>query len=125
MQLFKEVRRHKPSVIYIPNVDVWYQTVGSAVIKTFTTLLKGLPPNDPILVLGILELSDAKDTADPSMLRDLFGFSLKNQYMIERPKEVSRAGSVLTEILTSFSGCKKGVLRERNRVHTKAPVGVS
>lgn len=89
VQLFKEVRRHKPSVIYIPNVDVWYMTVGPAVIKTFTTLLRGLPPNDPVLVLGILDLIDEKDKPDPSMLRDLFGFSLKNQYNIERPNKVS------------------------------------
>lgn len=90
IQLFKEVRRHKPSVIYIPNVDVWYQTVEPKVIKTFTSLLRTLPPNDPVLVLGILELASDSDKPDPAMLRDLFGFSTKNQFKLERPNEKAR-----------------------------------
>ncbi|OCK82922.1 AAA-domain-containing protein [Lepidopterella palustris CBS 459.81] len=90
IQLFKEVRRHKPSVIYIPNVDVWYQTVEPKVIKIFTSLLRSLPPNDPVLVLGILELANESEKPDPAMLRDLFGFSTKNQFSLRRPNENAR-----------------------------------
>ena len=87
VQLFTEVRRHKPSVIYIPNVDVWYQTVGSAVISTFLSLLRTLTPADPVLLLGITECDD--DSIDARMVKDLFGFSRKNQYEIPRPDRVS------------------------------------
>lgn len=90
IQLFKEVRRHKPSVIYIPNADVWYQTIAPTVIKTFTSLLRTLPPNDPVLVMGVLESSSEKDPVDPALLRDLFGFSLKNQYQLNRPDKQQR-----------------------------------
>lgn len=69
-------------------MDVWYQTVEPKVIKTFTSLLRTLPPNDPVLVLGILELASDSDKPDPAMLRDLFGFSTKNQFKLERPNEV-------------------------------------
>ncbi|KAF2230676.1 AAA-domain-containing protein [Viridothelium virens] len=90
VQLFKEVRRHKPSVIYIPNVDVWYETVSSAVIKTFTSLLRSLPPNDPVLLLGVLESSSAEIQPDSEMLRDLFGFSSKNQFVLNPPNQSAR-----------------------------------
>ena len=88
VQLFTEVRRHKPSVIYIPNVNSWYQTVGQAVISTFNGLLRNLSPTDPILVLGVLEC-EVQDI-DPQMMKDLFGYSRKCQYDISRPLGVNR-----------------------------------
>lgn len=87
VQLFTEVRRHKPSVIYIPSVDVWYRTVGPAVISTFVGLLRTLAPTDPVLLLGILESED--HDVDPQMMRDLFGFSRRNQFEIPKPERVS------------------------------------
>ncbi|KAF2815096.1 AAA-domain-containing protein [Mytilinidion resinicola] len=90
IQLFKEVRRHKPSVIYIPNVDVWYQTVEPKVIKTFLSLLRSVPPNDPVLLLGVLELGSEEDKPDPSMLRDLFGYSAKNEFKLPTPDKNGR-----------------------------------
>ena len=88
IQLFTEVKRHKPSVIYVPNVDVWYRTVGNAVISTFLGLLRTLAPTDPILLLGVLECPE--NEVDPDMIRDLFGFSRKNQYRVERPNTNAR-----------------------------------
>lgn len=85
IQFFTEVRRHKPSVIYIPNVDAWYRTVGDAVISTFVGLLRSLAPTDPVLLLGVLEC----EKSDPQMIKDLFGFSRKNQFEIYRPENVS------------------------------------
>ena len=55
IRLFAEVKTHKPSVIYIPNVQVWYNTVGQTTLSTFLGLLRSLNPTDPILLLGILE----------------------------------------------------------------------
>lgn len=92
IQLFTEVRRHKPSVIYIPNVGSWYRTVGEAVISVFRGLIRSLAPTEPVLLLGILE-SENRDV-DPQMIKDLFGFSRRNQFEIERPSKV-----VLTRLL--------------------------
>ena len=88
IQLFTEVRRHKPSVIYIPNVDIWYRTVGDAVISTFLGLLRTLAPTDPVLLLGILESED--QYVDSQMIKDLFGFSRKNLFEIGRPQRPLR-----------------------------------
>lgn len=87
VQLFSEVRRHKPSVIYIPNVDTWYNTVSSTVISTFLGLLRSIPPTDPILLLGVLE--DDLKNVDKVMLRDLFGYSKKSQFELTLPRDVS------------------------------------
>ncbi|KAI9849680.1 MAG: hypothetical protein M1837_002806 [Sclerophora amabilis] len=88
IQLFAEVRRHKPSVIYIPNVDSWYRAVGPIVISTFLGLLRSLPPTEPVLLLGFLE--NEVEQVDKGMLKDLFGFSQKNQYELTRPDKPSR-----------------------------------
>ena len=88
VQLFTEVRRHKPGVIYIPNVDVWYRTVGNVVISTFLGLLRTLAPTEPVLLLGVLECPE--NHVDPEMIRDLFGFSRRNQFRVERPDANAR-----------------------------------
>lgn len=81
------MKRHKPSVIYIPGIDTWYHTLSEAQITTFLGLLKAIPPTDPVLVLGITDAPPDKVSAD--MLRDLFGYSRKNRFTIERPNRVS------------------------------------
>ena len=87
MQLFAEVKRHKPSVIYLPAVDTWYHTLSEAGITTFTGLLRAIPPTDPVLVLGITDTPPEKVNAE--MVRDLFGYSKKNTFVISRPSRVS------------------------------------
>ena len=123
IQLFTEVRRHKPSVIYIPNVDIWYRTVGDQVISTFTGLLKALAPTDPVLVLGVLE-NDEEDT-DPMMIKKLFGYSHKNQYIVKRPQEVDRYEyfKPIAEYLnTSPADFPEPSNRKKRRIETLMPV---
>lgn len=87
VQLFAEVKRHKPSVIFLPSIDTWYHTLSPAVITTFVGLLRAIPPTDPVLVLGITDMPPEK--VDQDMLRDLFGFSRNNRCTIGRPSKVS------------------------------------
>ena len=96
VQLFTEVRRHKPSVIFLPNVDTWYATVGQAVISTFCGLLRTLTPTDPVLLLGVLECEG--DNIDTHMLKDLFGYSKKCQFNIRSPSEVSHHLTYLSDV---------------------------
>lgn len=90
-QLFTEVRRHKPSVIYIPYVDVWYQTLPGPAIKTFRLLLRSIGANEPILLLGVMELESEKDRPDPQMMMDLFSFSRHNLFDLKRPDQDGRS----------------------------------
>lgn len=89
-QLFTEVRRHKPSVIYIPHVDVWYQTLPGPAIKTFKLLLRSIGANEPILLLGVMEQANEKDRPDPQMMMDLFSFSKNNIFELSRPNQDGR-----------------------------------
>ncbi|TKX27437.1 ATPase-like protein 2 [Elsinoe australis] len=90
VQMFEEVKRHKPSVVYIPNVDVWYQSLQDSAIRTFTGLMRSLPPTEPVLLLGIMESQPRKDGSDRDMIRNLFGYSSKNSYVLERPDKDAR-----------------------------------
>jgi SpoVK/Ycf46/Vps4 family AAA+-type ATPase len=84
--LFTEVKRHKPSVIFIPNIDAWWAAVAGPAITTFTTMLRTIPPTDPVLLLGTADC-EPKDLPT-ELLRDLFGFSKKNRAVIDRPNRV-------------------------------------
>ena len=49
--------------------------------------MRSLPPNDPVLVLGVMELD--KDTRlNAEMMRALFGYSQKDKFELKRPGEV-------------------------------------
>lgn len=88
IRLFSEVKMHTPSVIYLPNVQEWYQTVGPATVSTFLGLLRSVKPTDPILLLGFLEAE--KGEIDEQMQRDLFGYSKKTQFELPLPSRESR-----------------------------------
>ena len=92
-----EVKRHKPAVIFIPNIDAWQMTLRGPAYTTFTTMLKSIPPNDPVLVLGTAEC-DVKDLPEDT-LRDIFGFSRKNRMEIDRPNGVGRSTPVITLVI--------------------------
>lgn len=84
---FTEVRRHKPSVIYIPNIDAWYATLtGTVALITFQTMLRSIPPTDPVLLLATAECEKGELPAD--LTRDFFGFARKNRMEIPRPERV-------------------------------------
>ncbi|KAF2030362.1 AAA-domain-containing protein [Setomelanomma holmii] len=90
-QLFTEVRRHKPSVIYIPSVDVWYHTLPPTAIKTFKLLLRSVGANEPIMLLGVMELLEEDERPDKQMMLDLFGFSQNNEFKLQRPEREGRS----------------------------------
>lgn len=83
---FTEVKRHKPSVIFIPGLDVWWNSVTDAALTAFTTLLKSIPPSDPILLLATADCTP--ELLEPQILKELFGFSKKNRAVVERPERV-------------------------------------
>ncbi|KAJ4575658.1 TAT-binding protein-like protein 7, AAA ATPase [Exophiala dermatitidis] len=88
IRLFAEVKMHKPSVIYIPNVHEWYNTVGQTVISTFLGLLRSIKPTDPVLLLGFVE-GDPEDVEE-DMKKELFGYSKKNRFQLREPGHEER-----------------------------------
>lgn len=88
--LFTEVRRHKPSIIFIPNVDEWYAMLKDTIaFVTFKSILRSIAPTEPILLLATAETK--KDTLTKAdLVRELFGFSSKNCVEIEKPSKDNR-----------------------------------
>ncbi|KAI0118800.1 hypothetical protein GGR51DRAFT_133357 [Nemania sp. FL0031] len=86
--LFTEVKRQKPSVIFIPNVDKWYSALSGPALTAFLGMLRSLHPTDPIMVLGTAE-TELKDLGS-ELRRDLFGFSKSNTIEIARPLTENR-----------------------------------
>lgn len=86
--MFTEIKRHKPSVIFIPNIDTWYTLmVNSMALPTFQTMLRSIPPTDSVLLLATSE-SEAKDLPQ-ELVKEFFGYSRKNFMEIMRPQSVS------------------------------------
>uniref|UniRef100_A0A8C5MX23 ATPase family AAA domain-containing protein 2 n=1 Tax=Leptobrachium leishanense TaxID=445787 RepID=A0A8C5MX23_9ANUR len=68
-QLFREAKRTSPSIIYIPHIHLWWETVGYTLKATFITLLQNIPSFSPILLLAT---SDLGHSDLPSELQEFF-----------------------------------------------------
>ncbi|KAI1340546.1 hypothetical protein F5Y15DRAFT_422998 [Xylariaceae sp. FL0016] len=88
VELFKEVKRHKPSVIFVPNIDAWYATLAGPPLTAFLAMLRSIQPTDPIILVGTAE-TELKNV-DPDLKRDLFGFSFQNTIEISHPAKDNR-----------------------------------
>ncbi|KAI4868899.1 AAA-domain-containing protein [Hypoxylon rubiginosum] len=86
--LFAEARRQKPSVIFIPHVDMWYETLAGPPLTAFMSMLRAIQPTDPIMVVGTAETE--LDSISPELKRDLFGSSNSNFVEITRPVKENR-----------------------------------
>uniref|UniRef100_I3JJY9 ATPase family AAA domain-containing protein 2 n=1 Tax=Oreochromis niloticus TaxID=8128 RepID=I3JJY9_ORENI len=55
-QIFVEAKRTSPSILYIPHIGQWWETVGPALRATFLSLLSSIPAFSPILLLATCNL---------------------------------------------------------------------
>ncbi|CAR27823.1 ZYRO0D07414p [Zygosaccharomyces rouxii] len=60
IQGFIEARGRQPSIVFIPNIDIWSQAVPEAAIFTLMSLFRSLQSNEKVFLLGISEVH--KDT---------------------------------------------------------------
>ncbi|KAK6540508.1 hypothetical protein TWF694_009298 [Orbilia ellipsospora] len=88
IQLFTELRRHKPSVLYIPDLENWFSAVSHDVLMTFMHLIGSIGSSERILLVGMtsVELDDINVT----VIRDIFGYSRKCRISILKPDEAQR-----------------------------------
>ena len=99
---FTEIKRHKPSVIYIPNIDAWYATMKDTLgLVTFLSMLRSIPPTDPVLLLASADCD--RSELPQEIIQNFFGYSRKNRMEIPRPERVSFSEKpLLDQILTAF-----------------------
>ena len=55
VQSFIEARKRQPSIIFIPNIDIWQRTVPESVILTLSSLLRSLQSKERVLLLAVGE----------------------------------------------------------------------
>ncbi|KAI8579161.1 hypothetical protein K450DRAFT_243058 [Umbelopsis ramanniana AG] len=79
VQLFTEVKRHRPSVIYVPNIHIWWHAVSDMVRNTFINLLNDIHPYDPILLLAT---SDVLYEDLPSEVQQLFRHCMLGRWLL-------------------------------------------
>ncbi|KAE8232962.1 hypothetical protein CF326_g2005 [Tilletia indica] len=87
IQIFQEAKRHKPSVMYIPSLIHWANSVPEGVRTTLKSLLDSLAPSDPVMLLAVAEEPIAHLRRD---VRSWFGFLPSNKYQISRPTTAQR-----------------------------------
>ncbi|ANZ75369.1 BA75_02780T0 [Komagataella pastoris] len=87
VQKFIEAKKHKPSIVIIPSLDIWYRSVPDTVISTISALLRSADANDQLLVLGLLD-SSRLVAEEKQILLDVFEF--KNVVELEYADEDER-----------------------------------
>lgn len=97
VHIFGEARRTTPSILYIPQFHLWWETAHEQLKAVLTTLLEELPSDSPILLLGTASKpsSELLGTASkPSSELDELPpsiFTHRNVYELGKPSSEDRS----------------------------------
>ncbi|KAL2328853.1 hypothetical protein Fmac_022280 [Flemingia macrophylla] len=80
VHIFGEARRTTPSILYLPQFDVWWETAHEQLRAVLLTLLEELPSDLPILLLGTSSVALAEVEEVPPSL-----FPHRSVYQVNMP----------------------------------------
>ncbi|NXH41577.1 ATAD2 protein, partial [Dicaeum eximium] len=82
VQLIREAQRTAPSIIYVPQIPSWWETVGTTLRSVFMALLQSIPRFTPVLLLATsnVQLRDL-----PEEIKALFNNEYEEVFRIPRP----------------------------------------
>ncbi|KDO47316.1 hypothetical protein CISIN_1g000973mg [Citrus sinensis] len=86
VHIFGEARRTTPSILYIPQFNLWWENAHEQLRAVLLTLLEELPSHLPILLLGSSSVPLAEVEGDPSTV-----FPLRSVYQVEKPSTEDRS----------------------------------
>ncbi|KAK4854921.1 hypothetical protein QYF36_002497 [Acer negundo] len=86
VHIFGEARRTTPSILYIPQFNLWWENAHEQLRAVFLTLLEELPSDMPILLLGTSSISLAEVEGDPSSV-----FPHRSVYQVGKPSTEDRS----------------------------------
>ncbi|KAM4538680.1 ATPase family AAA domain-containing protein 2-like isoform 1-T2 [Odontesthes bonariensis] len=86
-QVFCEAKRTSPSILYIPHMQQWWETAGSALRASFLSLLGSIPSFSPILLLATCSIPHQE--LDPE-IQCLFREEYGEVYTISVPTRQER-----------------------------------
>ncbi|CAL0329184.1 unnamed protein product [Lupinus luteus] len=85
VHIFGEARRTTPSILYLPQFDVWWETAHEQLRAVLLTLLEELPSDLPILLLGTSSVALAEvEEVPPSV------FPHRSVYQVTLPSTEDR-----------------------------------
>ncbi|CAG2060172.1 unnamed protein product, partial [Timema podura] len=87
LQVFHEVCRNLPAIIYVPKISQWWQLAPESVHAIFLAQLQNLDPGLPILLLGT---SDVPYSTLPSQVCSLFSEYRGEVFMLQDPQASER-----------------------------------
>lgn len=86
VHIFGEARRTTPSVLYLPQFQLWWETAHEQLKAVLMTLLEELPSDSPILLLGTSSLSSENLDEDSISI-----FALRHVYQMDKPNTDDRS----------------------------------
>ncbi|XP_044277774.1 ATPase family AAA domain-containing protein 2 isoform X2 [Varanus komodoensis] len=121
-QLICEAKRTAPSIIYIPSVHIWWETIGHTMQATFTTLLQNIPSFAPVLLLAT---SDVRHAVLPHEVQELFADSYGEVFKVQLPSAEERRkffeDLILHQAVKPPASKKKAVLQALEVLPIAAP----
>uniref|UniRef100_A0A7N8WUA7 ATPase family AAA domain-containing protein 2 n=1 Tax=Mastacembelus armatus TaxID=205130 RepID=A0A7N8WUA7_9TELE len=107
-KIFVEAKRTSPSILYIPHIGQWWETVGAALRATFLSLLSSIPAFSPILLLATCDLH--YDQLSTELFRAEYGEVFHIQVPTSREKRNFFEDLILNQAARAPVSKKKAVL---------------
>ncbi|XP_059195973.1 ATPase family AAA domain-containing protein 2-like isoform X2 [Centropristis striata] len=110
-QIFVEAKRTSPSILYIPHIGQWWETVGPALRATFLSLLSSIPAFAPILLLATCNLQyDQLSMEVQELFRMEYGEVLHVQVPTSRERKNFFEDLILNQAAKAPASKRKAVL---------------
>uniref|UniRef100_A0A8C3AD16 ATPase family AAA domain-containing protein 2 n=1 Tax=Cyclopterus lumpus TaxID=8103 RepID=A0A8C3AD16_CYCLU len=121
-QIFVEAKRTSPSILYIPHIGQWWETVGPALRATFLSLLSSIPAFAPILLLATCNLQYDQLSME---VKELFRMEFGEVFHIQTPTSRERRNFfedlILNQAAKAPASKKKAVLNALEVLPVAAP----
>ncbi|KAL3233390.1 ATPase histone chaperone YTA7 [Nakaseomyces bracarensis] len=112
VQSFIEARKRQPSILYIPNFDIWLKTIPESAVLTLSSLLRSLTANEKLFLLCLSESLGPESIINDTLLSS-FGFA-GNVFEIESPTREQKS-QYLDKILNNLRLHPASFLLKRKR----------
>eukprot|EP00066_Takifugu_rubripes_P014421 XP_011603687.1 PREDICTED: ATPase family AAA domain-containing protein 2 isoform X2 [Takifugu rubripes] len=121
-QVFVEAKRTSPSILYVPQIGQWWETVSPALRATFLSLLNSIPTFSPIFLLATCSMQYNQLSME---VQDLFSLKYGEVFQIQPPSRRERRNFFEDLILNQASRApiskKKAVLNALEVLSVAAP----
>ncbi|KAI3460658.1 hypothetical protein Pfo_017321 [Paulownia fortunei] len=110
VHVFSEARRTTPSILYLPQFHLWWESAHDQLRAVLRTLLEELPSDLPILLLGTSSMPLADICDNPSSI-----FSERNVLHLSTPSTEDRSLFLDHLIEAALSIQSEGVIKDSSR----------